>query len=183
MLADQDAFVLAPYLRGFGPTRFLEETTIRSGQQAALGQDLLDFMDALNIEQAVLAATTGAAGRRASRLRWTPDASPASSPSAGTTCTTSRVPANPPPRSGSEATGTSTTSTRSGGAAGWNITGTNCASCCGGPGHPPGLLQARRFLRAPRACTIPISSTSSSTPTGTATDWLTATPGTSGSRT
>ncbi|MEC5191473.1 MULTISPECIES: alpha/beta fold hydrolase [unclassified Arthrobacter] len=55
ILAGQDAFVLAPYLRGFGPTRFLKETTIRSGQQAALGQDLLDFMDALNIEQAVVA--------------------------------------------------------------------------------------------------------------------------------
>ena len=31
ILADQDAFVLAPYLRGFGPTRFLDGTTIRSG--------------------------------------------------------------------------------------------------------------------------------------------------------
>lgn len=55
ILADQDAFVLAPYLRGFGPTRFLDDTTIRSGQQAALGQDLIDFMDALNIETAVVA--------------------------------------------------------------------------------------------------------------------------------
>ena len=54
ILADQDAFVLAPYLRGFGPTRFLDGTTIRSGQQAALGQDLIDFMDALNIEKAVV---------------------------------------------------------------------------------------------------------------------------------
>jgi pimeloyl-ACP methyl ester carboxylesterase len=55
ILAGQGAFVLAPYLRGFGPTRFLDHTTIRSGQQAALGQDLIDFMDALNIEQAVVA--------------------------------------------------------------------------------------------------------------------------------
>src|SRR5256712_6292764 len=29
---------LTPYLRGFGPTRFLEKTTFRSGQLAALGQ-------------------------------------------------------------------------------------------------------------------------------------------------
>lgn len=55
ILAGQGAFVLAPYLRGFGPTRFLDGTTIRSGQQAALGQDLIDFMDALDIEKAVVA--------------------------------------------------------------------------------------------------------------------------------
>lgn len=36
ILAGKDAFVLAPYLRGFGPTRFLDDMTIRSGQQAAL---------------------------------------------------------------------------------------------------------------------------------------------------
>ncbi|MEO5992772.1 MAG: alpha/beta hydrolase [Arthrobacter sp.] len=55
ILAGQGAYVLAPYLRGFGPTRFLDPTTIRSGQQAALGQDLIDFMDALSIGQAVVA--------------------------------------------------------------------------------------------------------------------------------
>ncbi|WP_369382929.1 alpha/beta fold hydrolase [Streptomyces sp. cg36] len=54
-LADRGAHVLAPYLRGFGPTRFRDRTTVRSGQQAALAQDLLDFMDALDIEGAVLA--------------------------------------------------------------------------------------------------------------------------------
>jgi pimeloyl-ACP methyl ester carboxylesterase len=54
-LAEQGAFVLAPYLRGFGPTRFLDPATVRSGQQAALAQDLIDFMDALNIERAVVA--------------------------------------------------------------------------------------------------------------------------------
>lgn len=47
--------VLMPWLRGFGPTRFLRPDTPRSGQQAALGQDLLDFMDALDIPQALLA--------------------------------------------------------------------------------------------------------------------------------
>ncbi|WP_214318266.1 alpha/beta fold hydrolase [Nonomuraea sediminis] len=47
--------VLVPYLRGFGPTRFLDAATMRSGQQAAIAQDLVDFMDALGIDQAVLA--------------------------------------------------------------------------------------------------------------------------------
>jgi len=45
---------IVPYLRGYGPTRFLSPETIRSGQQGALGQDLLDLMDALRIEKAVL---------------------------------------------------------------------------------------------------------------------------------
>ena len=47
--------LIAPYLRGYGPTRFLSEATLRSGQQAALGRDLLDLMDALGLEAAVLA--------------------------------------------------------------------------------------------------------------------------------
>jgi pimeloyl-ACP methyl ester carboxylesterase len=55
ILAAGGASVFAPYLRGFGPTRFREKSMIRSGQQAALAQDLLDFMDALEIESAVLA--------------------------------------------------------------------------------------------------------------------------------
>lgn len=46
---------IVPYLRGFGATRFLSHDTPRSGQQAALGKDLLELMDALAIERAVLA--------------------------------------------------------------------------------------------------------------------------------
>src|SRR5262245_42284866 len=46
---------IVPYLRGYGPTRFLSPDTPRSGQQAALGQDVLDLLDALQISQAVLA--------------------------------------------------------------------------------------------------------------------------------
>jgi pimeloyl-ACP methyl ester carboxylesterase len=54
-LAASGRYVLAPYLRGYGPTRFRENGTLRSGQQAALGQDLVDFMDALGIDRAVVA--------------------------------------------------------------------------------------------------------------------------------
>jgi pimeloyl-ACP methyl ester carboxylesterase len=46
---------IIPYLRGYGPTRFLDAATPRSGQQAALGRDLLELMDALAIPRAVLA--------------------------------------------------------------------------------------------------------------------------------
>jgi pimeloyl-ACP methyl ester carboxylesterase len=54
-LAAQGCRVLAPYLRGYGPTRFLEAGEPRMAQQAAIGQDLLDFMAALGIERAALA--------------------------------------------------------------------------------------------------------------------------------
>jgi pimeloyl-ACP methyl ester carboxylesterase len=54
-LARAGARVITPYLRGFGPTRFLFPDTMRSGQQAALGRDLIDLLDALGIQCAILA--------------------------------------------------------------------------------------------------------------------------------
>jgi pimeloyl-ACP methyl ester carboxylesterase len=54
ILADAGAHVIVPYLRGFGPTRFRAANTPRSGEQAALGADLLALMDGLRIERAVL---------------------------------------------------------------------------------------------------------------------------------
>jgi pimeloyl-ACP methyl ester carboxylesterase len=54
-LAKAGARVITPYLRGFGPTRFLSRDTMRSGQQAALGRDLIDLLDALGIQHAILA--------------------------------------------------------------------------------------------------------------------------------
>jgi pimeloyl-ACP methyl ester carboxylesterase len=46
---------IVPYLRGYGPTRFIDAATPRSGEQAALGADLLALLDALGIGKAVLA--------------------------------------------------------------------------------------------------------------------------------
>ncbi|WP_063582168.1 alpha/beta fold hydrolase [Achromobacter ruhlandii] len=54
-LAAEGYRVLCPALRGFGPTRFLDPATPRSGELAALGRDLLDFIDALGLEQPLLA--------------------------------------------------------------------------------------------------------------------------------
>lgn len=54
-LAQAGCRVVVPYLRGFGPTRFLSEATPRSGEQAALGADLLGLLDALALGPAVLA--------------------------------------------------------------------------------------------------------------------------------
>jgi pimeloyl-ACP methyl ester carboxylesterase len=45
---------IVPYLRGFGPTRFLVPATPRSGQQAALGHDLIELLDALSVARAAL---------------------------------------------------------------------------------------------------------------------------------
>ncbi|MHC9292290.1 alpha/beta fold hydrolase [Mycobacterium sp. LTG2003] len=53
-LADQGFRVIVPFARGFGSTRFLSGTTVRNGQQAALGNDVIAFMDALNIPKAIL---------------------------------------------------------------------------------------------------------------------------------
>jgi pimeloyl-ACP methyl ester carboxylesterase len=53
-LTSRGARVITPFLRGYGPTRFLARGTLRSGQQAALGADLLALLDALQIERAVL---------------------------------------------------------------------------------------------------------------------------------
>jgi pimeloyl-ACP methyl ester carboxylesterase len=54
-LAADGRRVVAPYLRGFGPTRFLDDATPRSGSVGALTQDLLDLLDGLGLERVVLA--------------------------------------------------------------------------------------------------------------------------------
>lgn len=55
LLAARGCRVIVPYLRGFGATRFIDAATPRSGEQAALGADLLALLDALAIPRAVLA--------------------------------------------------------------------------------------------------------------------------------
>ena len=54
LLAEKGARVIVPYVRGYGPTRFLSADTPRSGQQAALAADAIDLMDALHIPKAIL---------------------------------------------------------------------------------------------------------------------------------
>ena len=54
ILASRGHRVIVPYLRGYGPTRFLSADTMRSGEPAAAAKDLVDLMDALNIPSAVL---------------------------------------------------------------------------------------------------------------------------------
>jgi pimeloyl-ACP methyl ester carboxylesterase len=54
-LAEAGHRVLVPSLRGYGATRFLDDTAPRMAQQAAIGQDLLDFIDALGLRSVALA--------------------------------------------------------------------------------------------------------------------------------
>jgi pimeloyl-ACP methyl ester carboxylesterase len=55
LLASKGCRVVVPYLRGYGSTRFLDETTPRSGEQAAVGADLIALIDALGVKRAVFA--------------------------------------------------------------------------------------------------------------------------------
>ena len=54
MLAAAGYRVLVPYLRGYGPTHILSADTPRNGQQSVIAQDIIEFMDALKIDQAIL---------------------------------------------------------------------------------------------------------------------------------
>jgi pimeloyl-ACP methyl ester carboxylesterase len=47
--------VLVPYLRGYGPTRFRDAAAPRMAEQAAIGEDLIDFADALGLKQMAVA--------------------------------------------------------------------------------------------------------------------------------
>jgi pimeloyl-ACP methyl ester carboxylesterase len=55
VLAARGYRVIVPYLRGYGTTRFRAAETFRNGQPSALAVDAIALMDALEIEQAVLA--------------------------------------------------------------------------------------------------------------------------------
>jgi pimeloyl-ACP methyl ester carboxylesterase len=55
MLARRTCRVIVPWLRGHGSTRFRDSATARSGQQGAIGADLIALMDALRLQRAVLA--------------------------------------------------------------------------------------------------------------------------------
>src|SRR6478735_1255578 len=55
MLAEAGLRVIVPFLRGHGPTRSLGGSAARSGEQAALGVDVIELLAALGVDSAVLA--------------------------------------------------------------------------------------------------------------------------------
>jgi pimeloyl-ACP methyl ester carboxylesterase len=55
LLAAAGYRVIVPHLRGHGTTRFLSSGTFRNAQQSVVALDIIDLMDALKIEKAILA--------------------------------------------------------------------------------------------------------------------------------
>jgi pimeloyl-ACP methyl ester carboxylesterase len=55
LLASAGYRVIVPYLRGYGPTRFLSSETFRNGQQSVVALDIIALMDALKIQKAIIA--------------------------------------------------------------------------------------------------------------------------------
>ena len=55
VLASPGYRVIVPYIRGYGSTRFLSSDTLRNGQPSAVAVDTIALMDALKIEQPILA--------------------------------------------------------------------------------------------------------------------------------
>jgi pimeloyl-ACP methyl ester carboxylesterase len=54
LLVNQGYRVVAPYLRGYGTTRFLSDASVRNAQPSAIAADMIALMDALKIEKAVV---------------------------------------------------------------------------------------------------------------------------------
>jgi hypothetical protein len=55
LLARAGYRVIVPYVRGYGTTRFLASDTPRNGQQSVVAVDVIELMDALNIQKATIA--------------------------------------------------------------------------------------------------------------------------------
>jgi pimeloyl-ACP methyl ester carboxylesterase len=55
LLSSSGYRVIMPYLRGYGTTQFLSGETFRNGQPSALALDVIDLMDALKIDKAIIA--------------------------------------------------------------------------------------------------------------------------------
>ncbi|KRB82986.1 hypothetical protein ASE00_13425 [Sphingomonas sp. Root710] len=53
-LAERGFRTIAPYLRGFGPTRFLDPDAMRTAEQGATCEDLLEMIDALKLDRPIV---------------------------------------------------------------------------------------------------------------------------------
>lgn len=54
LLAKSGFRVIVPYLRGYGPTRFISEASCRNGQQAALASDAVELIEALRLDRPIV---------------------------------------------------------------------------------------------------------------------------------
>src|ERR1700692_1688392 len=72
-LASNGYRVIVPYLRGYGPTRFREPSAPRMAEQAAIGQDLIDFADALGVSRFAVAGYDWGGGGGPAAPRGAPE--------------------------------------------------------------------------------------------------------------
>jgi pimeloyl-ACP methyl ester carboxylesterase len=135
--------VITPYLRGYGPTRFLTAGTLRSGQQAVLGHDLLALLDVLEISDAVLGGYDWG-GRAACILAalW-PERTRELVSCNGYNIQKFRTQFGPTCQKRNTVCGINITSTAIGGGQAWLQIVMHSASCCGGSGRPISSLMTR----------------------------------------
>src|SRR5437762_2391280 len=55
ILTREGARIIAPYTRGFGPTRFVSDAVMRSGQQAARNRNIVQLTNALSLKRPIVA--------------------------------------------------------------------------------------------------------------------------------
>ena len=158
--------VLVPYLRGHGSTAFLSDDTVRNGEQAALAVDAIAFIDALGIDQAIVAGFDwGARTVNILAALW-PERCRAMVSVSGYLIGSQAAnvaPLHPRP---SRPGGISTTSPRSGVEPATRPTAESSPTSSGAPRHRSGTSTTRPSNGAPPPSTTPTTSRSSSTTTG-----------------
>jgi pimeloyl-ACP methyl ester carboxylesterase len=148
--------VLVPYLRGYGPTRFRDSSAPRMGEQAAIGQDLVDFVDALKIPQFAVAGYDWGCRAACIAAALHPDRVRAAVLIGGYTI--QDVFAAPRPAAPEVERALSGTSTPNAVEPVSRQIGAACAGSCGNCGRPPGISATKHTTVQPRRSTIPISS-------------------------
>lgn len=159
LLAAQGYRVIVPHLHGHGSTRFLDAATSRSGQQAAIGVDVIALMDALKIPAAVLAGYDWG-GRAACVVAalW-PERCTGWCQSTTTSFRTSRTRAPRSRLNSNGASGLNSISRRSGVARAWPPIERISRASCGRMNRPLGSSTMRPSGEVPLHSTIRIMST------------------------
>jgi alpha/beta hydrolase family protein len=150
---------IVPYLRGFGPTRFLNADTMRSGQQAALAHDLKGLIDILHLQQPILVATTGVHERLALQRLCGRRKLEGSSRSAAITSKALHSIESPRRLSGNTKAGTSGIFKPNGVEPVFSETGVISVVCYGSFGVRTGSLLMRLLMKRPAASIIRTLST------------------------
>ena len=168
MVANAGYRAFVPYLRGYGPTRFRDVAAPRTAEQAAIGQDVIDFADALRLPRFAVAGYDWGGRAAAIAAALHPDRVRATVLIGGTRSRTPSSPRRRARRRPSTAPGISGISTPSVDGPGCRRIGRHSAVCCGSCGRRAGASPTKRTIARRRRSTIPTSWTWSSIRTATA---------------